>query len=335
MPAPILAGIGKMFTGVVAGTARGLAMGARDTATTAKSSGKLVQSASNVKSNIIKSNKKIQKIKLNRKRIKKSIFSEQKRKLREQKIESRSRSNRKKGLLSSPLDAIGGVKKFIYTLLFGMAISNIQTIKKVFDKVVQGFINFGKLMMTIINATSFITGLSFNKDGEEFDSQVKDVENAFNIPGFDNTIKNIKDETKKNKKNLPSGQRKDKLNEAAKTVTIDRSNIGGKYLSVEEEITQERTKLQSWGEKNVPGISINLLPGGGYWKRIEFWQNLRNLKKQSEKEIRAKWENGNPYLNKGSLNNERIDIISDDSISNDNTVIINKTVIEKKYIPVK
>jgi hypothetical protein len=334
MPAPILAGIGKMFTGVVAGTARGLAMGARATATTAKSSGKLVQSASNVKSNIIKSNKKIQKIKLNRKRIKKSIFSEQKRKLREQKIESRSRSNRKKGLLSSPLDAIGGVKKFIYTLLFGMAISNIQTIKKVFDKVVQGFINFGKLMMTIINATSFITGLSFNKDGEEFDSQVKDVENAFNIPGFDNTIKNIKDETKKNKKNLPSGQRKDKLNEAAKTVNIDRSNIGGKYLSVEEEITQERTKLQSWGEKNVPGISINLLPGGGYWKRIEFWQNLRELKKQSENEIRAKWEGGNPYINKNSLNNERIDIISDDSVNSENTIIINKTVIEKKYIPV-
>ena len=201
MAAPILAGIGKMFTGVVAGTTRGLAMGAKATATTAKSSGKLVQSASNVKSNIIKSNKKIQKIKLNRRRIKRSIFSEERRKLRERKIESRSTSNRKKGLLSSPLDAIGGVKKFIYTLLFGMAISNIQTIKKVFDKVVQGFINFGKLMMTIINATSFITGLSFNKDGEEFDSQVKDVENAFNIPGFDNILKNIKGETQKHNKN--------------------------------------------------------------------------------------------------------------------------------------
>ena len=83
MAAPILAGIGKMFTGVVAGTARGIAMGARATATTAKSGGRLVQSASNVKSNIVKSNKKIRKIKLNRRRINKSIFNEQKRRARE------------------------------------------------------------------------------------------------------------------------------------------------------------------------------------------------------------------------------------------------------------
>jgi len=329
MPAPILAGIGKIFTSVVAGTARGLAMGARATATTAKSSGKLVQSASNVKSKILTSNKKIQKIKLNRKRIKKSIFSEQKRKLREQKIESRSKSNRKKGLLSSPLDAIGGVKKFIYTLLFGMAISNIQTIKKVFDKVVQGFVNFGKVMMTIINATSFITGLSFNKDGEEFNDQVKDVENAFNIPGFDNIIKNVEGETQKHNKNLPSGQRKDKLNEAAKTVTIDRSNIGGKYLSVEEEVVQSNTRLQTWGERNKPGWSWNLT------KTPKFWNKLADMKKEAEKEIRLKWADGNPYINKNSLNTERIDVLSNDGINNENTVIINKTVIKKEYIPVK
>ena len=335
MAAPILAGIGKMFAGAVAGTARGIAMGARATATTAKSGGRLVQSASNVKSNIIKSNKKIQKIKLNRKRIKKSIFSEQKRKLREQKIESRSRSNRKKGLLSSPLDAIGGVKKFIYTLLFGMAISNIQTIKKVFDKVIQGFVNFGKVMMTIINATSFITGLSFNKDGEKFNDQVKDVENAFNIPGFESVINNIGKKTKENRSKLPASKRDFDVLEESKAVNIDRSGIGGKYLSVEEEITQEHTKLQKWGEKNVPGISLNILPNGGYWKRIEFWQNLRNLKKQSEKEIRAKWEGGNPHINKNSLNTERIDVLSNDGINNENTVIINKTVIKKEYIPVK
>ena len=344
MPAPaIFAKVGAVIGKAVAGTAKGISAAAKGTAkmtakgtkSGAKSGGKLVKSASNVKSNIIKSNKKIQKIKLNRRRIKRSIFSEERRKLRERKIESRSTSNRKKGLLSSPLDAIGGVKKFIYTILFGMAISNIETIKKVFDKVIQGFVNFGKVMMTIINATSFITGLKFNKDGEDFDNQVKDVENAFNIPGFDNIINNVTNETKKNRKNLPSGKRKDKLNEAAKTVTIDRSNIGGKYLSAEEEIVQERTKLQIWGEQNVPGISINLLPGGGYWKRIEFWQNLRELKKKSEKEIRAKWADGNPYLNKNSLNNERVDILSNDSVNNDNTVIINKTVIEKQYIPVK
>ena len=67
---------------------------------------------------------------------------------------------------------------------------------KVFDKVIQGFVNFGKVMMTIINATSFITGLRFNKDGEEFDKQVKDVENAFKIPGFESIINNIGKKTK-------------------------------------------------------------------------------------------------------------------------------------------
>ena len=340
MPAPaIFAKVGAVIGKAVAGTAKGISAAAKGTAKMTakgtKSGGKLVQSASNVKSNIIKSNKKIQKIKLNRRRIKRSIFSEERRKLRERKIESRSTSNRKKGLLSSPLDAIGGVKKFIYTILFGMAISNIETIKKVFDKVIQGFVNFGKVMMTIINATSFITGLSFNKDGEEFDKQVKDVENAFNIPGFESVINNIGKKTKENRSKLPSSKRNFDVVEESKTVNIDRSNIGGKYLSVEEEITQEHTKLQTWGEKNVPGISINVLPGGGYWKRIEFWQNLRELKKQSEKEIRAKWADGNPYINKNSLNNERVDILSNDSVNNENTVIINKTVIEKQYIPVK
>ena len=113
MAAPILAGIGKMFTGVVAGTARGLAMGAKATATTSKSSGRLVQSASNVKSNIVKSNKKIRKIKLNRRRINKSIFNEQQRREREKQLESRKKSN-KRGLLSSPLAAAGGIRKFIY-----------------------------------------------------------------------------------------------------------------------------------------------------------------------------------------------------------------------------
>ena len=250
--------------------------------------------------------------------------------MRELKIESRSTSNRKKGLLSSPLDAIGGVKKFIYTILFGMAISNIETIKKVFDKVIQGFVNFGKVMMTIINATSFITGLKFNKDGEEFDSQVKDVENAFNIPGFDNILKNIKGETQKYNKNLPSGNRKDKLNEAAKTVTIDRSNIGGKFLSVEEEIVQERTEIQLWGERNNPAFTWNLFST----KHRDHWRKVKELKILSENEIRAKWADGNPYLNKGSLNNERIDVLSNDGVNNENTVIINKTVIKKEYIPI-
>jgi len=325
--------VGAVIGRVAVGSARGLAAGARATASGARSGGRLVSSSTKVRTNIVKSTKKLKRIKLNRKRIKRSIFNELKRKDRVKRLKKgRGKSNLSMGILSSPLAAFGGVKKFIYTLLFGMAISNIETIKKVFDNVVEGFANFGKVMMTIINATSVITGLSFNKDGEKFNKEVEDVENAFKIPGFDNTIKNVKDETKKNKKNLPSGQRKDKLNEAAKTVTIDRSNIGGKYLSVEEEVVQSNTRLQNWGERNKPGDSINFLPGGGYWKKIKFWEDLRNLKKQSEKEIRLKWEGGNPYLN-NNVNSSKIETLNTD-VSSENTVIINQPIIKKVYVPV-
>jgi len=325
--------VGAVIGRVAVGSARGLAAGARATASGARSGGRLVSSSTKVRTNIVKSTKKLKRIKLIRKRIKRSIFNELKRKDRVKRLKKgRGKSNLSMGILSSPLAAFGGVKKFIYTLLFGMAISNIETIKKVFDKVVEGFANFGKVMMTIINATSFITGLSFNKDGEEFDKQVKDVENAFKIPGFESVINNIGKKTKENRSKLPASKRDFDVLEESKAVNIDRSGIGGKYLSVEEEITQEHTKLQKWGEKNVPGISLNILPNGGYWKRIEFWQNLRNLKKQSEKEIRLKWEGGNPYLN-NNVNSSKIETLNTD-VSSENTVIINQPIIKKVYVPV-
>jgi len=331
--------VGAVISRVAVGTARGLAagarVGARATASGTRSGGKLIQSASNVRSKILTSNKKIKKIKLNRKRINRSIFSEQKRKLREKKIESRSKSNNKKGLLSSPLDAFGGAKKFIYTLLFGLAITNIESIKKVFAKVAEGFANFGKVMIGIINATSFMTGLSINKDGEKFNKEIEDAEKAFNIPGFDNTVNNIKKETEENRKNLPSGSKRSLSTiaidavEESKTVTINRSNIGGSYLSLDEEIVQSNSRIQAWGDNNKP-FTLNLFST----KYRDHWRKVKELKMQSEKEIRLKWADGNPYLNKGSLNNERIDVLSNDGVNNENTVIINKTVIKKEYIPI-
>lgn len=190
MAAPILAGIGKMFTGVVAGTARGIAMGARATATTAKSGGRLVQSASNVKSNIVKSNKKIRKIKLNRRRINKSIFSEQKRRAREKQLESRKKSN-KKGLFSSPLAAAGGIRQFIYTLLFGLAITNIENIKKFFDNVGEGISNFGTMIQDWYDNTIFvltlgtIDGKKLRKDRDTADKEIDKLKFALDSLNID------------------------------------------------------------------------------------------------------------------------------------------------------
>ena len=337
MPAPILAGIGKVVMGVVTGTAKGLAAGARVASTTAKSSGKLVQSASNVRTNIVKSNKRIQKIKLNRRRINRSIFNEKKRKQREKRLESKpKRESGLGGMLASPLAAGSGIKKFIMTLLFGLAITNIDKIKRFLDKIIEGFKNFGELMMNIINPLSFITGLRLGTDdGKKFSQEMDNVKRAFDIPGLDNLISDVEKKTLENKKNLPitAVQKGVVLKEVAKTIEVDRSNIGGKYLSVEEEIVQERTKIQNWGLKNAPADSLNLLPGGGYWKKIKFWEDLRNLKKQSEKKIRLKWEDGNPYLQSKGVDNSRLNTLNSDSVGSENTVIINQPIIKKEYVP--
>ena len=96
------------------------------------------------------------------------------------------------------------------------------------------------------------------------------------------------------------------------------------------EITS-KDKIQLWGERNKPAFTWNLFST----KHRDHWRKVKELKILSENEIRAKWADGNPYINKNSLNNERVDILSNDSVNNENTVIINKTVIEKQYIPVK
>jgi len=176
MAAPILAGIGKMFAGAVAGTARGIAMGARATATTAKSGGRLVQSASNVKSNIIKSNKKIRRIKLNRKRINRSIFNEQKRKAREKKLES---GKRKQGVGSSILSSgpVSSLKKLLFTILGGIVISNLPILIKTFKKIKKGFDNFARFILTTKKGLDSLVN-TFILDDMELEKLKSKVENG-------------------------------------------------------------------------------------------------------------------------------------------------------------
>ena len=383
MAAPILAGIGKMFTGVVAGTARGIAMGARATATTAKSGGRLVQSASNVKSNIVKSNKKIRKIKLNRRRINKSIFNEQKRRVREKNLESRKKSN-KKGLLSSPLAAVGGIRQFIYTLLFGLAITNIENIIKFFDNVGEGISNFGTMIQDWYDNTIFvltlgtIDGKKLRKDRDTADKEIDKLKFALDSLNLD-TIQKLAHKVGSGWYMKPKTAKDIKVEDPRKgfgfggnsgmPLALDPHIWRAALMMMENEEAwqNELRKMELMGDAYdgpLKGAYFGPTLKRGRWVNIEFMNMLGPLmflnpaiiqsmmltsnperdgtfyfngKKIGNKKAVNQWlqtPQGKEYLRNLKIN-ESIMKKLNSSIDNDNTVIINKTVIEKKYIPVK
>jgi len=361
MAAPILAGIGKMFTGVVAGTARGLAMGARATTTVAKSSGGLVQSASNVRSNIINSNKKIRKIKLNRKRINRSIFHEQKRKAREKQLESKSKSN-KKGLLSSPLAALGGAQKFIMTILFGIAISNIENIKKFFNKVGDGMSNFGKMIQSWYDNTVYvltfglIDGQKLRKDRADTDKEVDKLKFALDTLNIDSI----------NKLSHKLGSGWYMKPKTLKDITSDKNTVGTGFgfkgalgpnplidphmfqaiiqiATNSDAIANERRKKELLGNE-YKGPLNNLYTGPFVRKEKKWWQwpvinagtYFLGDQKIGNYDAYVEWLQtpvGKEYLK--NINKNRIDsLVNSGETNNENTVIINKTVIKKEYVPI-
>lgn len=383
MAAPILAGIGKMFTGVVAGTARGLAMGAKATATTSKSSGRLVQSASNVKSNIVKSNKKIRKIKLNRRRINKSIFNEQQRRAREKQLESRKKSN-KRGLLSSPLAAAGGIRKFIYTLLFGLAITNIENIIKFFDTVGEGISNFGKMIQDWYDNTIFvltfgaIDGKKLRKDRDTADKEINKLKYAVDSLNLD-TIQKLSHIVGSGWYMKPKTAKDIKVEDPRKGIGFGAKGIVPLGLDPHVwrgvlQIVQNETAWQNELRKmELMGDAYDGPLKGAYfgptlkrkqWANIEFLNMLGPLmflnpaiiqgmlltsdperdgtftfdgKVIGNKEAVAKWlqsPQGKEYLRNLEANKNIMEKLYP-TTSDDDTVIINKTVIEKQYIPVK
>jgi len=383
MAAPILAGIGKMFTGVVAGTARGLAMGAKATATTSKSSGRLVQSASNVKSNIVKSNKKIRKIKLNRRRINKSIFNEQQRREREKQLESRKKSN-KRGLLSSPLAAAGGIRKFIYTLLFGLAITNIENIIKFFDTVGEGISNFGKMIQDWYDNTIFvltfgaIDGKKLRKDRDTADKEINKLKYAVDSLNLD-TIQKLSHIVGSGWYMKPKTAKDIKVEDPRKGIGFGAKGIVPLGLDPHVwrgvlQIVQNETAWQNELRKmELMGDDYDGPLKGAYfgptlkrkqWANIEFLNMLGPLmflnpaiiqgmlltsdperdgtftfngKTIGNKEAVAKWlqsPEGKEYLRNLEVNKNIMEKLYP-TTSDDDTVIINKTVIEKQYIPVK
>ena len=382
MAAPILAGIGKMFTGVVAGTARGIAMGARATATTAKSGGRLVQSASNVKSNIVKSNKKIRKIKLNRRRINKSIFNEQKRRVREKNLESRKKSN-KKGLLSSPLAAAGGIRQFIYTLLFGLAITNIENIIKFFDNVGEGISNFGTMIQDWYDNSIFvltlgtIDGKKLRRDRDTADKEIDKLKFALDSLNID-TIQKLAHKVGSGWYMKPKTAKDIKVEDPRKgfgfggnsgmPLALDPHIWRAALMVIENEEAwqNELRKMELMGDAYdgpLKGAYFGPTLKRKQWANLMFFNMIGlpifnpamiqgmlltndperdgiftfNGKTIGNKAAVTEWlktPQGKEYLRNLEVNKNIMEKLYP-TTSDDNTVIINKTVIEKKYIPVK
>ena len=208
MPAPaIFAKVGAVIGKAVAGTAKGISAAAKGTAKMtargAKSGGKLTKSSTKVRNNIVKSNKRIGKIKKNRQRIKKSIKNEQQRLQKERSLERKRTSNKipGSGILNNPV--ISGLKKFIYTLLFGLAITNIEKIMKSLEKVkemIAGFVKFIVDIKTgVDNVISAFKGdeARMEKEKENFDSALGKMNDALDNVDTDGLLKKSKEANKK------------------------------------------------------------------------------------------------------------------------------------------
>lgn len=342
MPAPILAGIGKVVMGVVAGTAKGLAAGARVASTTAKSSGRLVQSASNVKSNIIRSNKKIRKIKLNRKRISRSILNEQKRKAREKRLESTKRKQGVgvgTGILSSPVSSL---KKLLYTIIGGLIISNLPLLIRTFESIKKGFDNFGKFVSNTkesidrIFDTFTLDEMELEQLRKKIDDGLKSISDVFDatnllnwtLPSFLNLSKNTNWTDEEG--------RIDPITEAGKQGTLNREGTGPERL----------TDTFSDPEKDIVTVDgVSTGKTAVQLAREKFYVDQSgNVRKHSDNK-KANWEIifQFPSVDKDQLEKKTYPIIqpsinekdlNSSSINNENTLIVNQRIIKNNYIPV-
>lgn len=352
MAAPILAGIGKVIMGAVTGTAKGLSMGA-------KSSGSLRMSATTVRSNIFKSNKKLRRIKLNRRRISRSIFNEQKRKKREQKLEGRRKKVSPLGILSSPLAAAGGIKKFIMTILFGLLITNLGNVKKFFDKIGQGFTDFGKSIRDTYDG--LIKILTFGLiDGQKMRSDRQNADKEFDKLRYVLDSMNI-DLLKKFAHKLGSGWYinpktiKDVSENKVGTGLGAKGALGildlhvwqaiGRVGEVNEAITNENRKKELLGA-NYQGPLNKLYTGPMVTKKKKWWQlpvlnagtYFLGDQKIGNHEDYLNWLDtpiGKDYL-KNIERNKLDNLMNSNGAagSNENTVIINQPIIKKVYVPV-
>ena len=336
MPAPaIFAKVGAVIGKAVAGTAKGISAAAKGTAkmTTkgAKSGGKLTKSSTKVKNNIVKSNKRISKIKKNRQRIKKSIKNEQQRLQKERSLERKRTSNKipGSGILNNPV--ISGLKKFIYTLLFGLAITNIEKIMKSLEKVkemIAGFVKFIVDIKTgVDNLISAFKGdeARIEKEKENFDSALGKMNSALDTIDADELNKRIKEAGKKvNLKQIDqgvgqlntsgtdivmegSGKRWQDMNLEELLLAIEKSKSEGGSRS-QRKMMQRRVIILKWAKEN--NVDVNNL-------------NIEQLKKDFNME----------NINLSKIQ-KKDNLTALNSSTDQNVVVVNKTIIKKEYVPV-
>ena len=337
MPAFVagLAKVGAVIGKAVAGTAKGLAagakVGAKATASGAKSTGKLTKSSIKVRNNIVKPNKRIGKIKKNRQRIKKSIKNEQQRLQKERSLERKRTSNKipGSGILNSPV--ISGLRKFIYTLLFGLAITNIEKIMKSLEKVKELIAGFVKFIVNIKDGIgNIISAFQGNndrleKEKEEFDSALGKMNSALDTIDADELNKKVK--------------------EADKKVTLKQVNQGvGQLDKSGTDIVMEGSGKR-WQEMNLEELLLAIekskSEGGDKSQRKEMQKRVIFLKWAKDNNIdlnNLKIENIKNQFNLNDIELSKIqkkdNLTALNSSTDQNMVVVNKTIIKKEYVPV-
>lgn len=329
MPAFVagLAKVGAVIGKAVAGTAKGLAagakVGAKATASGAKSSGKLVKSSTKVKNNIVKSNKRIGKIKKNRQRIKKSIKNEQQRLQKERSLERKRTSNKipGSGILNSPV--ISGLKKFIYTLLFGLAITNIEKIMKGIKKVKDMIVGFVKFIVDIKTGVDNIIS-SFKGDDEKLENERDNVDGA--LGKVNSALDNIGDIEGLEKQAKSANQKQLKFMNGSSDI----SKNDGTTPWQEMGLLQLQDEIASTKKSNLKGSKKLVIE---MQKRVIFlkWAEANNIdltKPLDMEKIKLKFNMNDIELSK----NNNLDGLN--SSTDQDTVVITKTIIKKEYVPV-
>ena len=329
MPAPaIFAKVGAVIGKAVAGTAKGISAAAKGTAkmTTkgAKSGGKLTKSSTKVKNNIVKSNKRIGKIKKNRQRIKKSIKNEQQRLQKERSLERKRTSNKipGSGILNNPV--ISGLKKFIYTLLFGLAITNIEKIMKGIKKVKDMIVGFVKFIVDIKTGVDNIIS-SFKGDDEKLEKERDNVDDG--LGKVNSALDNIGDI-----EGLEQ-QAKDANNKQVKFMngsSVNSAITDGTTPWQEMNLVDLENEIEATRRSNVKGSKKLIIE---MQKRVVFlkWAAANNIdltKPLDMEKIKLQFDMNDINLSKNNNFNGL------NSSTDQDTVVITKTIIKKEYVPV-
>ena len=339
MPAPaIFAKVGAVIGKAVAGTAKGISAAAKGTAKMtargAKSGGKLTKSSTKVRNNIVKSNKRIGKIKKNRQRIKKSIKNEQQRLQKERSLERKRTSNKipGSGILNNPV--ISGLKKFIYTLLFGLAITNIEKIMKSLEKVKEMIAGFVKFIVGIKDGISNLIS-AFKGDDARLDKEKENFDTA--LGKMNDALANVDTDGLLKKANASKAKEGDLL-KGSDIVNQKQDYREMDISTLETAIDDQKKTIRSTNPFNVVKSLRERDKLVGMNKRLEFlkWvkENNIDLNNLNVDKIKKDFNLEKINLSKKSSWSPVNNLTALNSSTDQDTVVITKTIIKKEYVPV-